>query len=120
MGGGRVEKRDRTEEIRQALVQRGLPGLLAGMLAERASLQAAELEMTAREAYFDGIALAFSLQESAGAALARNLQGLREVERIMGAFSGELGKLDEVVGVLNTYVHRLKSSSQEEDARTLH
>ncbi|MCH2186876.1 hypothetical protein MK280_13495, partial [Myxococcota bacterium] len=120
IGAGRGEPRDRTEEIQQALVTRGLPELLAGMLADRASLQAAELEKTAREAYFDGIALAFSLQESAGAALARNLQGLREVERIMGAFSGELGKLDEVVGVLNTYVHRLKSSSQEEDARTLH
>lgn len=120
VGVGRSEKRDRTDEIQQSLVQRGLPELLAGMLAERASLQAAELEAPAQEAYFDGIALAFSLQESAGAALARNLQGLREVERIMGAFSGELGKLDEVVGVLNTYVHRLKSSSQEEDGRTLH
>ena len=116
---GRSGKRDRADEIQQALVQRGLPELLAGMLAERASLQASELGASAQEAYLDGIALAFSLQESAGAALARNLQGLREVERIMGAFSGELGKLDEVVGVLNTYVHRLKSSSQEEDGRTL-
>lgn len=120
VGVGRTEKRDQTEEIQQALVQRGLPELLAGMLAERASLQAAGLEASAQEAYLDGIALAFSLQESAGAALARNLQGLREVERIMGAFSGELGKLDEVVGVLNTYVHRLKNSSQEEDGRILH
>ena len=119
-GVGRTEKRDQTEEIQQALVQRGLPELLAGMLGERASLQAADLEASAQEAYLDGIALAFSLQESAGAALARNLQGLREVERIMGAFSGELGKLDEVVGVLNTYVHRLKNSSQEEDGRILH
>ena len=117
---GRSGKRDRADEIQQALVQRGLPELLAGMLAERASLQASQLGASAQEAYLDGIALAFSLQESAGAALARNLQGLREVERIMGAFSGELGKLDEVVGVLNTYVHRLKSSSQEEDGRTLH
>ena len=108
------------EEIRKALTQRGLPDLLAGMLAERASEQAVRLESPAREAFLDGIVLAFSLQESAGAALARNLQGLREVERIMGAFSGELGKLDEVVGVLNTYIHRLKNSSQEEDGRTLH
>ena len=47
------------------------------------------------------------------------LRDRAEVERIMGAFSGELGKLDEVVGVLNTYVHRLKTSREEEDDRLL-
>ena len=107
------------EAIQAALVRRGLPDSLSGMLANRALSHLASLNPTCREAYLDGLSMAFELQDSAGTELARNLQGLREVERIMGAFSGELGKLDEVVGVLNTYVHRLKTSREEEDDRLL-
>ena len=107
------------DAIQAALVRRGLPESLSGMLANRALSHLTSLNPASREAYLDGLSMAFELQDSAGAELARNLQGLREVERIMGAFSGELGKLDEVVGVLNTYVHRLKTSREEEDDRLL-
>jgi hypothetical protein len=45
---------------------------------------------------------------------------LREVERLMGAFSGELGKLDEVLEVLAAYARRMRDTSRSSSAGTLH
>ncbi len=108
------------DEIRVALEQRGVPVEFSGALAERTAVQIAGLAAPAREALLDGVAIAVELQHSTRDQLTRNLRGVREVERMMGAFSGELSKLDEVLGVLSAYVRRMKSSGDGLSDRVLH
>jgi hypothetical protein len=108
------------EDVRAALSARGVPDAFIAPLVERvvASDEARSPETFA--ALLDGIAMALELQRSTQARLSESLRGLREVERMMGAFSGELSKLDEVLGVLAAYVRRMKSSGAAPTDRTLH
>jgi len=60
------------------------------------------------------------MHQRAEEAAARNAKELKEVERLMGAFAGELTKLDEVVEVLAAYVRRMRSSTPRTIERVLH
>ena len=50
----------------------------------------------------------------------RSLRDVREVERLLGAFSGELEKLDEVLEVLAAYAQRMRPQPAKRERRTLH
>jgi len=108
------------EDVRAALERRGVSPAFAGPLARRALANEAHRDPARLEAMLDGIAIALELQRSTQDQLTRSLRGLREVERMMGAFSGELSKLDEVLGVLAAYVRRMRDSGSGADDRTLH
>lgn len=105
---------------RAELERRGVPTDFSRTLAERAHAYAATHGPEAASALLDGMAIAFEVEHATRDQLARSLRGLREVERMMGAFSGELSKLDEVLGVLAAYVRRMRSSGGAESDRTLH
>jgi hypothetical protein len=68
----------------------------------------------------NGVALACSAMSDASQTLSENYKELREVERLMGAFSGELTKLDEILEVLSAYARRMRSSSSAPIPRVLH
>ena len=108
------------DEIRAALEQRGVPEGMSSALADRMAEQLAGQDGKALAPMLDGVALAFDFQQTTQEQLTRSLRGLREVERMMGAFSGELSKLDEVLGVLAAYVRRMKSSGTHAPNRVLH
>jgi hypothetical protein len=108
------------DEIGVELARRGVPEPFVAPLARRAAATGLEGDRVRLEAMLDGIAIAFELQKSTQEQLTRSLRGLREVERMMGAFSGELSKLDEVLGVLAAYVRRMRSSGAGAPGRTLH
>jgi hypothetical protein len=106
--------------LRSELERRGVPEEFSLALAERAAGYASSGGPAAVQAVLDGMSIAFEIERSTREQLTRNLRGLREVERMMGAFSGELSKLDEVLGVLAAYVRRMRSSGAAERDRTLH
>ncbi len=108
------------EEICQALERRGVALEFSELLSQRLETEFHDLTMESRRAMLDGVAAAFELQREIGGQLARSVKGLREVERMMGAFSGELSKLDEVLEVLAAYVRRMRSSGPAGEGRTLH
>lgn len=56
-----------------------------------------------------GAALALAIQVETQAQVERNQRDVREVERLLGAFTGELEKLDEVLEVLSAYAQRMRS-----------
>jgi hypothetical protein len=116
------EGRPAGSEIRDSLETRGVAADFAASLAVQLEPRMSALDAAARTAMLDGVALALDLQRETGRDLARSLRGLKEVERMMGAFSGELSKLDEVLEVLAAYVRRMKTSgaSSPEQNRTLH
>ena len=106
--------------LRRELERRGVPEEFSLALAERAAGYASSGGPAAVRAVVDGMSIAFEIERSTREQLTRNLRGLREVERMMGAFSGELSKLDEVLGVLAAYVRRMRSSGVAEPDCTLH
>ena len=108
------------DEIRAALERRGVSAAFSAALAEGISDQVERLDPAAYSAMLDGAAAALELHQSTQDQLTRSLRGLKEVERMMGAFSGELSKLDEVLGVLAAYVRRMKSSGTGTSDRVLH
>ena len=55
-----------------------------------------------------GAVLAMAAQSENQAHVERNLRDVREVERLLGAFTGELEKLDEVLEVLSAYAQRMR------------
>jgi len=67
-----------------------------------------ELGRGTSPALIRGAALAMALQAETQAQVERNLRDVREVERLLGAFTGELEKLDEVLEVLSAYAQRMR------------
>jgi len=109
-----------TDAIRDALVRRGVPEPLVEPLARRLTAYTDGRDPARLAGVLDGITIALDMQKSTHDQLSKSLRGLREVERMMGAFSGELSKLDEVLGVLAAYVRRMRTSGTGESDRTLH
>ncbi len=64
--------------------------------------------------------MAVEMQSRETAKVQRSARDVREVERLLGAFSGELEKLDEVLEVLSAYAHRMRSKPSKSPRRTLH
>jgi len=123
--GGAIEPFEcdlRAPDIRSLLEARGISADFSSGLAAQIEPRMAKLDRSAQAALIEGAALAAELYRETDRDLARSLRGLREVERMMGAFSGELSKLDEVLEVLAAYVRRMKTSgaSAPDHGRTLH
>ncbi len=67
-----------------------------------------ELGRSTAPALIRGAALAMAVQAETQIQVDRNLRDVREVERLLGAFTGELEKLDEVLEVLSAYAQRMR------------
>jgi hypothetical protein len=106
--------------VEAALAKRGVGDDLCPTLASRIESRLSGRSATEREALLDGVAIASVLHQETSGRLEKSLRGLREVERMMGAFSGELSKLDEVLEVLAAYVQRMRTTGAAESERTLH
>ena len=104
--------RDR-EQIRHDLERLGVGGELRDALCRRLEAIAATLSEDAYQAALAGIAAANEVHCVGEAALERSMGDLREIQRLLGAFSEEMRKLDEALRVLSTYVQRMRSKSSE-------
>ena len=112
--------RDRSQ-ILDDLAQLGVGEELRDALARRLESVAASLRDDAYQAALAGIAAAHDVHRLGEAALARSMGDLREIQRLLGAFSDEMRKLDEALRVLSTYVQRMRTkTSAPEGPRTLH
>ena len=61
----------------------------------------------------DGVALGCAALTGSSQGLEDSYRELREMERLMGAFSGELSKLDEILEVLAAYARRMRDNSTD-------
>lgn len=108
-------------KLQSELERRGVTCEYGRLLSGRLEQGLAGRSQQEATAVLDGIGIAFSVQQETSQQLAESVRGLKEMERIMGAFSGELSKLDEVLEVLAAYVRRMRTSrSPDEPTRTLH
>jgi hypothetical protein len=117
----RTPPRDR-QQIERDLERLGVSAELRDALCRRLEPIAPTLSEDAYQAALAGIAAAHDVHRVGEAALERSMGDLREIQRLLGAFSDEMKKLDEALRVLSTYVQRMrtKSSSAPERPRTVH
>ena len=102
----------RLDELRAGLEMRGFPKEFAETLAKRLESVVVEHGNASTEALLDGAVATFRLQAEAAEGLESQLGELRELERILGAFAGELSKLDETLEVLAAYARRMRTSAE--------
>jgi hypothetical protein len=107
------------EDWEARLVELGITSEVAEALAPRLVPLSRELGGRSAEALLRGAVMAVEVQAEAHARVERNLRDVREVERLLGAFSGELEKLDEVLEVLGAYAQRMRSNHVTSPPRTL-
>ena len=114
------------EEWESRLVEEGVSSEWAPRLAARllgvfeASAHGPAQHHLPAAALIQGAVEAVELQAEAKASVDRNMRDVREVERLLGAFSGELEKLDEVLEVLAAYAQRMRAKPARTAKRVLH
>ncbi len=120
-GGGRspLEPR-RLEDWEVRLLEEGVSGEWAARLAPRLEAQYRQQGPGSARALVQGAVAASEVQAEAHAWVERNMRDVKEVERLLGAFSGELEKLDEVLEVLAAYAQRMRTKPNRKPRHTLH
>ncbi len=108
------------EQWESRLVEEGVSSEWAGRLAEPLERHYRSLGRGSATMLIRGAAAAVETQTEVYADVERNLRDVREVERLLGAFSGELEKLDEVLEVLAAYAQRMRAQPARRARRTLH
>ena len=108
------------EEWEERLLEAGVPKEWIPQIAERLAHRHTDLGHGSAVGLIEGAALAVDVQAEAHADVERNMRDVREVERLLGAFSGELEKLDEVLEVLAAYAQRMRAKPAKTSRRTLH
>jgi hypothetical protein len=108
------------EDWESQLVERGVSGECAMRLAPVLREQHGELGRGSARGLIRGAVLASEIHAEAQAFVERNMRDVREVERLLGAFSGELEKLDEVLEVLSAYAQRMRAKPARPSRGMLH
>lgn len=118
---GRARAEPRTAEDWEArLIEAGVPDETAPEIAAQLAPAYVALGRGSAAALLRGATLTVEVQAGERAGVERNMRDVREVERLLGAFSGELEKLDEVLEVLAAYAQRMRSKPSKPAGRTLH
>lgn len=109
-----------TDEWEDRLLSMGVSENRANRLAEELKSAYLTLGPGSAPALLEGATLTFAAQADEQANVERNLREVKEVERLLGAFSGELEKLDEVLEVLAAYAQRMRAKPAKSSRRVLH
>ena len=105
------ERRER-ERIRLDLERLGVADGLRDELSRRLEALSHNLSEDAYDAVLAGVALADALHREGAEARKRSTRDLGEIQRLLGAFSEEMRKLDEALQILSTYVQRMRSRTR--------
>ena len=115
-----AETRER-DRIALDLERLGVADGVRDELSRRLEALARNLSEDAYDAALAGVALAHALHREGEDALRKSVRDLHEVQRLLGAFSDEMRKLDDALQILSTYVRRMRSRTRPpERAKILH
>jgi len=106
------------DEIRQDLERLEVPGEYREVLAQCVVEQLPALGEDRYQIFLAGLVAGLDAHKEAQQEIAGSMRDLQELERLMGAFAGELSKLDEVLEVLAAYVCRMRSASPKANRPT--
>ena len=117
---GRQPEPQIAEDWEERLIALGVSKNWAIRLAEKLAPAYRDLGPGSAAALLQGASLTFAAQADEQASVDRNLREVKEVERLLGAFTGELEKLDEVLEVLAAYAQRMRTKPAGATRRVLH
>jgi hypothetical protein len=112
-----AEKAERSARVEAELARRGVPREVARALARELTELFAALGPAAGDAV---TAAASAVRGAAPDAGAPTRSDLDEIHRLMGAFVGELKKLDEALQILAAMLTRMRDKSASPPDRVLH
>ena len=121
--GGGAHETSVVDAFTVRLRERGVTDPEAADLARCMTPDLLRRQPSARAAYLDGAAASWHATSDTRAQLEKSVTDIKEVDRLMGAFTGELSKLDEVLEVLAAYVRRMRTSKNDTETsagQTLH
>lgn len=118
--GHKTHEPQTLNEWEALLIERGVPNDWAPSIAAQLAPAYKELGRGSAAGLLLGAIVAVEAQAGERAGVERNMRDVREVERLLGAFSGELEKLDEVLEVLAAYAQRMRSKPNRPTGRMLH
>jgi hypothetical protein len=99
----------------------GVSGALREALVARLEELASNLSEDAYQAALAGAAAADDVHRIAEESYQRTARDYQEIQRLLGAFSGEMKKLDEALRVLSAYVQKMRTRTQSQQRPdTLH
>jgi hypothetical protein len=104
-----VPARDR---IQEDLARLGVADDVREEIARRFAPLSRRLSRDAYEAALAGVVLAHGVHRESEEVLRRSVRDLGEIQRLLTAFSDEMGKLDEALQILATYVKRMRSRAR--------
>ena len=113
-------REDWAASLERELCDRGLDDAFARETAERLAPFADDLPDAQLDAALSGIVLAFGVHRRAVETFRKTTHDLEEVQQLLGAFGGELQKLDEALELLAAYAARLKLQTKPGGDPTLH
>jgi len=119
MQSAHIEPR-RLEEWEARLTEEGVSVDWVPRLARRLESLYGEMGRGSAMPLIRAAAATVEVQAEASAHVEKNMRDVKEVERLLGAFSGELEKLDEVLEVLAAYAQRMRSKPAKKPPHTLH
>jgi len=114
--GGRRSR----ERVQSDLASRGVVEEWRDALSHLLHSRTRELDEDGYARMLDGATLACEALEKSQPGVADSHRELREMERLIGAFSGELCKIDEILEVLAAYARRMRHESSAPVPRILH
>ncbi len=117
---GHEPRRNRRAQIQHDLARLGVATEACESLARRLEALEPTLSPDAYRAALTAAALAEGMHAQERQALQRSVRELREMERLLDAFSDEMRKLDEALQTLAAYVERMRSQAPEAEPQTLH
>ena len=120
VGAREMSEPRRVEDWEARLVDEGVSKEWAPRLARRLEPLHRTHGRGSSSALVSAAVAAVQLQAEAQANVERNMRDVKEVERLLGAFSGELEKLDEVLEVLAAYAQRMRTQPARKPPHTLH
>jgi hypothetical protein len=107
-------------EWEASLIERGVASEWASPIAGQLASAYKTLGRGSAAGLLLGATLTVEAQAGERAGMEHGIRDVREVERLLGAFSGELEKLDEVLEVLAAYAQRMRNKPHRPTGRTLH
>ena len=107
-------------EWEASLIERGVASEWASPIAGQLASAHKTLGRGSAAGLLLGATLTVEAQAGERAGVERSMRDVREVERLLGAFSGELEKLDEVLEVLAAYAQRMRNKPHRPTGQTLH
>ena len=110
------------QRVRSDLERRGVPEPFSEPLAERLADLASQLSASEYHAALLATAAACEILQSDAAQLEIDCRArdVREIQRLMQGFAGELRKLEEGLGVLSAYLVRLRTAADGEPGGIIH